>query len=49
MLKVTGTSWKIYNGIWRRGTVCTAGTEEIMECVKWRLRTDNYIGELQRA
>jgi hypothetical protein len=51
MLQVTGTSWKIYNSIWRRDSVCTAGTEEIIECMKWRLRTDNYlyIGELQRG
>jgi hypothetical protein len=46
---VTGTSWKIYSSIWRRDSIRSAGTEEIIECVKLRLQTDSYIGEFQRG
>jgi len=41
---VTGTYWKIYSSIWRRDSIRSAGTEEIIECVKLRLHTDSFIG-----
>ena len=46
---MTGTSWNIYNSIWRRDSIRSAGTEEITECVKLRLHADSYIGEFQRG
>lgn len=46
---MTGTSWKIYNSIWRRDSIRSACTEEIIECMKLRLHTDSYIGEFQRG